>query len=118
MPFDENFKAQRSLTRALNISPAALDLLIQTVSMKSVGNLTAFVRAHMLDSVDAAPRIATILEHWADLTRPYELVDTARQQLDMLELGDRLRPLEGLVGGGGSRRRGGVDEPVAPASRR
>jgi uncharacterized protein YPO0396 len=84
--FDENFKAyQRSLTRALNISPAALDLLIQTVSMKSVGNLTAFVRAHMLDSVDAAPRIAAILEHWADLTRAYELVVTAREQLDKLE---------------------------------
>jgi uncharacterized protein YPO0396 len=85
-PFDENFKAyQRSLTRGLNISPAALDLLIQTVSMKSVGNLTAFVRAHMLDSADAAPRIAAILEHWADLSRAYELVVTAREQLDKLE---------------------------------
>jgi uncharacterized protein YPO0396 len=84
--FDDNFKGyQRSLTRALNISSAALDLLIQTVSMKSVGNLTAFVRAHMLDSVDAAPRIAAILEHWVDLTRAYELVVTAREQLEKLE---------------------------------
>ena len=85
-PFDDNFKGyQRSLTRALNITSAALDLLIQTVSMKSVGNLTVFVRAHMLDSVDATPRIAAILAHWADLTRAYELVVTAREQLDKLE---------------------------------
>ncbi len=84
--FDENFKHyQRSLCRYLGVGPGALDLLVQTVSMKSVGNLTAFVRQHMLDPVDAASKIVDILEHWADLTRAYELVLTARAQLDRLE---------------------------------
>ena len=84
--FDDNFKAyQRSLCRWLSITPAALDLLVQTVSMKSVGNLTDFVRAHMLDAVDAGSRVADILEHWGDLTRAYELVLTARHQLEKLE---------------------------------
>jgi uncharacterized protein YPO0396 len=84
--FDDNFKAyQRSLCRWLSITPAALDLLVQTVSMKSVGNLTEFVRAHMLDAVHVESRIADILEHWSDLTRAYELVLTARRQLEKLE---------------------------------
>jgi uncharacterized protein YPO0396 len=84
--FDDNFKAyQRSLCRWLSITPAALDLLVQTVSMKSVGNLTDFVRAHMLDAVDTGSRIVDILEHWGDLTRAYELVLTARHQLEKLE---------------------------------
>ena len=36
----------------------ALELFHQTVSMKSVGNLTDFVRSHMLEPFDVAPRIA------------------------------------------------------------
>jgi len=83
--FDDNFRAyQRSLCRWLSITPAALDLLVQTVSMKSVGNLTDFVRAHMLDAIDTESRVADILEHWGDLTRAYELVLTARHQLEKL----------------------------------
>ena len=35
----------------------ALELFHQTVSMKSVGNLTDFVRSHMLEPFDVAPRI-------------------------------------------------------------
>lgn len=43
--FDDNFRGySRSLTRALGVQPGALDLLVQTVSMKSVGDLTTFVR--------------------------------------------------------------------------
>ncbi|HET9127050.1 MAG TPA: SbcC/MukB-like Walker B domain-containing protein [Propionibacteriaceae bacterium] len=83
--FDENFKSyQRSLCRALKLSPSALDLLVQTVSMKSVGDLTAFVREHMLDAADPAEQIKAILAHWADLNRSYEMVVTARDQLDKL----------------------------------
>jgi uncharacterized protein YPO0396 len=36
----------------------ALDLFHQTVSLKSVGNLTDFVRSHMLEAFDVAPRIS------------------------------------------------------------
>jgi uncharacterized protein YPO0396 len=84
-PFDDNFRNyQRSLCRHLGISAAALDLLVQTVSMKSVGNLTDFVRTHMLDAVAARERIGKVLDHYSDLTHAHELVQTARRQLDAL----------------------------------
>src|SRR5690625_2333063 len=39
----------------------ALELFHQTVSMKSVGNLTDFVRDHMLEPFDTEPRIQALL---------------------------------------------------------
>ena len=52
----------------------ALDLFHQTVSMKSVGNLTEFVRGHMLEPFDVAPRIKALIEHFDDLNRAHEAV--------------------------------------------
>lgn len=82
--YENNFRGyQKALCRYLGVTPAALDLLVQTVSMKQVGNLTEFVRAHMLDAATAATteRISKILDHYADLTRAHELVKVARDQL-------------------------------------
>lgn len=63
----------------------ALDLFHQTVSLKSVGNLTEFVRAHMLESFDVAPRIKALIEHFEDLNRAHEAVLKAKRQVQMLE---------------------------------
>ncbi len=62
----------------------ALELFHQTVSMKSVGNLTEFVRAHMLEASDIAPRIQALIEHYEDLTRSHEAVLKAKRQIEML----------------------------------
>ena len=62
----------------------ALDLFHQTVSMKSVGNLTEFVRGHMLEPFDVAPRIAALIEHFDDLSRAHEAVLRARHQIEHL----------------------------------
>jgi uncharacterized protein YPO0396 len=62
----------------------ALDLFHQTVSMKSVGNLTDFVRSHMLEPFDVAPRIAALLGHFDDLNRAHEAVLKAKRQVDLL----------------------------------
>ena len=62
----------------------ALDLFHQTVSMKSVGNLTEFVRGHMLEPFDVAPRIAALIEHFDDLSRAHEAVLRARRQIEHL----------------------------------
>ncbi|HFQ81781.1 MAG TPA: ATP-dependent exonuclease SbcCD, C subunit-like protein, partial [Desulfobacterales bacterium] len=62
----------------------ALDLFHQTVSMKSVGNLTAFVRTHMLEAADTRPRIKALLNHFDDLTRAHEAVVKAKKQIDLL----------------------------------
>ncbi len=62
----------------------ALELFHQTISMKSVGNLTEFVRGHMLEPFDIAPRIRALINHFDDLNRAHESVLKARQQIEAL----------------------------------
>ncbi|MFN2320954.1 MAG: ATP-binding protein [Dermatophilaceae bacterium] len=74
------------LRRLLGIrSEQALDLFHQTISMKSVGNLTEFVRQHMLEPADTGPRIAQLVQHFEDLTRAHDAVRKARDQLAQLD---------------------------------
>lgn len=65
-------------------SEQALELFHQTVSMKSVGNLTDFVRSHMLEAFDVAPRIAALIGHFDDLNRAHRAVLAAKRQLELL----------------------------------
>ena len=62
----------------------ALELFHQTVSMKSVGNLTDFVRSHMLQPFEVAPRIGALIGHFDDLNRAHEAVLKAKRQVDLL----------------------------------
>jgi uncharacterized protein YPO0396 len=62
----------------------ALELFHQTVSMKSVGNLTDFVRSHMLEPFDVAPRIQALISHFDDLNRAHEAVLKAKRQVEIL----------------------------------
>jgi len=62
----------------------ALDLFLQTVSMKSVGNLTDFVRDHMLEPFDVGPRITALIGHFDDLNRAHEAVLKAKHQVELL----------------------------------
>ena len=61
-----------------------MDLFHQTVSMKAVGNLTDFVREHMLEPFDAAKAVQTIVGHFENLTRAHEAVRRIRSQLAQL----------------------------------
>ncbi|MGL4370594.1 MAG: ATP-binding protein, partial [Spirochaetota bacterium] len=70
----------------------ALELFHQTVSMKSVGNLTDFVRSHMLEAFDAEQRISALIAHFDDLTRAHNSVMKAKEQIE------RLRPLVEDIG--------------------
>ena len=62
----------------------ALELFHQTVSMKSVGNLTDFVRSHMLEPFEVAPRIAALISHFDDLNRAHEAVRKTKRQVELL----------------------------------
>lgn len=62
----------------------ALDLFNQTVSMKSVGNLTDFVREHMLQPFAIDKRIEALVNHFDDLQRAHEAVLKARRQISLL----------------------------------
>jgi len=76
----------KDFRRRLGIeSEQAMELFHQTVSMKSVGNLTDFVRDHMLEPFDAAKWTASIVAHFEDLTRAHEAVRRARAQLTALD---------------------------------
>jgi uncharacterized protein YPO0396 len=72
------------LRRRFGIGEQALELFHQTVSMKSVGNLTDFVRSHMLEPFDTAPRIQALLAHFDDLQRAHEAVLKAKRQVALL----------------------------------
>ena len=63
----------------------ALDLFHQTVSMKSVGNLTEFVRGHMLEPFNVGPRIKALIDHFDDLSRAHEAVLKAKRQIELLD---------------------------------
>jgi uncharacterized protein YPO0396 len=62
----------------------ALELFHQTVSMKSVGNLTDFVRSHMLEPFEVVPRIQALIGHFDDLNRAHQAVLKAQQQVELL----------------------------------
>ncbi|WP_206192538.1 ATP-binding protein [Scrofimicrobium canadense] len=75
----------RKMRRLLGIrSEQAMDLFLQTVSMKSVGNLNEYVRGHMLEQVDAQPRINNVVSHFENLTKAHEAVQKATAQLELL----------------------------------
>jgi len=63
----------------------ALELFHQTVSLKSVGNLTDFVRSHMLEPFDVAPRLTALIAHFDDLNRAHAAVLKAQAQVALLE---------------------------------
>lgn len=63
----------------------ALELFHQTVSLKSVGNLTDFVRGHMLEPFDVAPRLKDLITHFDDLNRAHEAVLKAQAQVALLQ---------------------------------
>jgi len=81
----------------------ALELFHQTVSMKSVGNLTDFVRSHMLEPSDVGSRIEALIRHFDDLDRAHQAVLKAKRQVEMLtplvEDGARHRQLSAEVQG-------------------
>ena len=77
----------------------ALELFHQTVSMKSVGNLTDFVRHHMLEPFEVGPRIQALIGHFDDLDRAHQAVLKAQRflQTDKIFAGILMIGLIGLV---------------------
>lgn len=62
----------------------ALELFHQTVSMKSVGNLTDFVRSHMLEPFEVGPRLQALINHFDDLNRAHQAVLKTQKQVELL----------------------------------
>ncbi len=66
-------------------SEQALNLFYQTVSMKSVGNLTDFVRRHMLEPPGVEERISEIRRNFDNLNQAHEAIRKARARIEELE---------------------------------
>ncbi len=62
----------------------ALELFHQTVSMKSVGNLTDFVRSHMLEPFEVGARLQALIGHFDDLNRAHQAVLKTQAQVQLL----------------------------------
>ena len=62
----------------------ALNLFYQTVSMKSVGNLTEFVRHHMLEKTDMEGRITELRRNFDNLNQAHESVLKAKARVEQL----------------------------------
>ncbi len=69
-----------------------LELFNQTVSMKSVGKLTDFMRNHMLEKLDVGEQIEGIKANYENLTKAHDAIQRAKKQLDQLTpLNDEIR---------------------------
>lgn len=99
----ENFKDYAlDFSRRLGIQNSqALELFYQTVSLKSVGNLTEFIRHHMLEEPPLQERIDELCRDFDNLNRAYEEVQKAKAQIaslvPLVEACDSHAALEGQV---------------------
>jgi uncharacterized protein YPO0396 len=85
LPFDSFPPYAAAFRRRFGIdNEQALELFHQTVSMKSVGNLTEFVRDHMLEAFDVNSRIDALILHFDDLNRAHDAVLKAKRQVERL----------------------------------
>jgi len=83
--FDSFSQYAADFRRHLGIqNDQALDLFYQTVSMKSVGNLTEFVRHHMLESSLVENRIENICHNFQNLNQAHASVLKAKAQIEVL----------------------------------
>lgn len=68
-----------------SLSPQAIDLFQQTISMKKVDALTEFVRENMLEETEITLEIEKLLKHYYNLDSAYEAVQRAQRQVQRLQ---------------------------------
>ncbi|WP_324171588.1 ATP-binding protein [Sulfurimonas sp.] len=62
----------------------ALNLFYQTVSLKSIGNLTQFIRSHMLEPSTMVAMIDELCKNFSELNHMHTLVLRAKRQIELL----------------------------------
>jgi uncharacterized protein YPO0396 len=87
--FDSFNQYRARFSRALGIpgerSEHALELFHQAVSMKSIGDLTDFVRSHMLEPIDTSDKISEMIKRFDDLVNTHNSILTAKTQIGLLQ---------------------------------
>ena len=83
--YDSFVAYEKDFKRAVGITnEQALNLFYQTVSLKSIGNLTSFVREQMLERSTIDEKIDTLCKNFAELSHTHTLVLRAKEQIAML----------------------------------
>ena len=83
--YDSFKEYSKDFRRVMGIkNEQALNLFYQTVSLKSIGNLTQFIRTHMLESSAIEKHIDELCSNFAELNHTHELVLKAKHQLELL----------------------------------
>jgi len=83
--YDSFLSYEKDFKRAVGITnEQALNLFYQTVSLKSIGNLTSFVREQMLERSKIDEKIETLCKNFAELSHTHTLVLRAKQQIEIL----------------------------------
>ena len=75
----------KQFRRAMGIkNEQALNLFYQTVSLKSIGNLTEFIRQHMLEPSDIDTKINDLCQNFSELSHVHDQVLRAKRQIEIL----------------------------------
>ncbi len=62
----------------------ALNLFYQTVSLKAIGNLTDFIRRHMLEEGEIDTQVDEVCHNFGELNRAHNLILEAQKQIELL----------------------------------
>jgi uncharacterized protein YPO0396 len=80
------------------VQAKAMDMFNQTVAVKDIQKLNAFIRDHMLESKPWGKRVDSLLNHFLQLSEAHKSLVEARKQRDLLNLvaetGEAYRKLE------------------------
>ena len=82
----ESFKDySKDFRRVVGIkNEQALNLFYQTVSLKEIGNLTSFIRLHMLQKGNIDAKVDELCKNFADLNHAHNSVLRAKRQIELL----------------------------------
>lgn len=66
-------------------SDQALSLFNQTISMKSVGNLTSFIRENMLQEYEMNENVNAMIQNYEQLSKAHDEILKAKNQIEILK---------------------------------
>ncbi len=97
--FDEFSRYSACFCKVFGLrSEKALDLFNEAASIKEIGSLNEFVRAHMLERTDAQGKVAELRANYENLTRAHEAIQRAEAQraklLPLLEQADHYQQVQ------------------------
>ncbi len=83
--YDQFRDYSKEFRRAMGIrNEQALNLFYQTVSLKAIGNLTDFIRKHMLEPSNIDEKIDNLTQNFYELGRAHDLILQAKREIEML----------------------------------